>query len=556
MFYKLISNLPFNPSLITNLSFYAKRLKQEEALRRIGFVFVALAMFIQMFAVMAPPEPTLAASANDIIYGGFKTRDEALLHCINPKSDFNSILASLGITCENLGKANIISIKSTDYGGELYSMGRHAKGPVGKNNKPTNEYPISINGTNFYMRKLNSFDSSSSSTYQALTGTTSDGRTFMILLNCGNPVLVGKYVPTKNPTPAPKPAPTPTPTPTPTPQDNSACEVTSILSNLLSGQKFSATIKLTNNGNTTWDPAKGYILGSQNPADNMNWGINRVSLPKAVAPNTSVSLTGSFIAPTKPGTYSFTWQMKNSTKWFGAVCASPINITEPEKPIVDVCPEIPGVQASEAECAPCDEAETNQDVSSCLSYAKTATNDTQSIANANNTTAQANDNITYTVSVSNRGKIAMSGFIFEEDLTDILEYADLVSHGNGVFDPQSKILKWPNTNIAPGSTESRTFSVKVKSTIPETPTSSSDPTSYDLKMTNVFHGSTVNIKLPPGPGKTTEEVVTTLPSTGPGTSVMIGFVLTTIVAYFFARSRLLNQELEIIKTDFAYAGGA
>ena len=52
MFKKLISNLPFNPSLIGQVSFYAKRLRKEESIRRAGFGFMALAMFIQLFAVI------------------------------------------------------------------------------------------------------------------------------------------------------------------------------------------------------------------------------------------------------------------------------------------------------------------------------------------------------------------------------------------------------------------------------------------------------------------------------------------------------------------------
>src|SRR5690349_16516287 len=145
MFRKLISNLPFNPSLLGSVSFYAKRVKQEEILRRLGFGFLALSMLIQVFAVMAPPEPTLAASSNDIIRGGFANKDQAWLHCANPQSDFGAILSNLGISCDDIGNARTETIRSTDYNGEIYSMGRIAKGPVGKNNKPTNEFGVNVN---------------------------------------------------------------------------------------------------------------------------------------------------------------------------------------------------------------------------------------------------------------------------------------------------------------------------------------------------------------------------------------------------------------------------
>lgn len=554
MFRKLVSNLPFNPSLIGNISFYAKRVKQEESLRRIGFGFVALAMFIQMFAVIAPPEPTIAASDNDIIRGGFTNKDQAILHCINPESDFNTILSSLGITCEDIGNSRTETISSTDYSGELYSMGRQARGPVGKNNKPTEEYSVQAGTGTYYMRKLNSFDTGSSSSYRALVGTSASGKHFMILFNCGNPVIVGR-----GQTPPPEKAPpqeTPTPAPVATPVDDSACEVTAIPSSVKRGESFTATIRVKNTGTTSWNPSAGYMLGSESPRDNMNWGKNRVNLTSNVNPGSSLDIQSSFTAPSSPGTYQFSWQMLQSgVKWFGVSCSKPVSITIPDTPPVDVCPEISGNQKSPAECAPCEDSTNDKDVQSCLLFTKTASNRTQSLEDANNTTANPGDEITYTLSVTNRGKISLNNFNFQESIVDILEYSELKDYSGASISEDQKTLSWGTVSIDPGRTEQKTFTVKVKSTIPETPRSSSDPTSYDLTMTNVFNGVTVNIHLPPGIGKTTEQVVTTLPSTGPGTSVAIGFLLISVVGYFFARSRLISKELEIIRTDFAQTGG-
>jgi len=72
-------------------------------------------------------------------------------------------------------------------------------------------------------------------------------------------------------------------------------------------------------------------------------------------------------------------------------------------------------------------------------------------------------------------------------------------------------------------------------------------------MTNVY-GNTVNIKLPATVSKTAEVVGTSLPNTGPGASLIIGFSMVTIVGYFFARSRLLSKELSIIKADYTASG--
>lgn len=70
MFRKIVSNLSFSPALVGQLGFYARRLKKEETTRRLGLVFVALALVVQSLAVFQPPEPANAASPNDLVYGG------------------------------------------------------------------------------------------------------------------------------------------------------------------------------------------------------------------------------------------------------------------------------------------------------------------------------------------------------------------------------------------------------------------------------------------------------------------------------------------------------
>ena len=69
MFKKLLANLPFNPGLAEQLSFYTKRLNQETAVRRLGFAMVGLAFLVQLFAVMYPAQNSLASSPNDVLDG-------------------------------------------------------------------------------------------------------------------------------------------------------------------------------------------------------------------------------------------------------------------------------------------------------------------------------------------------------------------------------------------------------------------------------------------------------------------------------------------------------
>jgi uncharacterized repeat protein (TIGR01451 family) len=70
MFKKIVSNLSFSPALVGQLGFYAKRLKKEETTRRLGLVFVALALIVQCMAVFQPPQSANASAAADLVSGG------------------------------------------------------------------------------------------------------------------------------------------------------------------------------------------------------------------------------------------------------------------------------------------------------------------------------------------------------------------------------------------------------------------------------------------------------------------------------------------------------
>jgi uncharacterized repeat protein (TIGR01451 family) len=70
MFKKIVSNLPFSPALVGQLGFYAKRLRKEEATRKLALIFVVLALIIQSLAIFQPTTSANAASLNDMVNGG------------------------------------------------------------------------------------------------------------------------------------------------------------------------------------------------------------------------------------------------------------------------------------------------------------------------------------------------------------------------------------------------------------------------------------------------------------------------------------------------------
>lgn len=78
MFKKIISRLPYSPSMIHSLGFYAKRLRKEETTRKIGLILTALALIVQSFTVFSPPESANAADSSDLIYREEEEQPEQL----------------------------------------------------------------------------------------------------------------------------------------------------------------------------------------------------------------------------------------------------------------------------------------------------------------------------------------------------------------------------------------------------------------------------------------------------------------------------------------------
>ncbi len=596
MLNKLLSNLPFNPSLLHQVAFYQKRLKEEATLRRIGLILLVLTMFLQMLAVVAPPRPTMAQSNNDILRGGVSSKDQMVAHCRSNTQDFSTILLNqFGITCDQLTTGAVVTVKSTNHNGQLYSMGRTPQGPVGRANKATDEREVRVSGLSYplYLRRLASFDSGASSSYQALSVKNAFGLDYYILFNCGNIVQIG----------APEQPPSTTPTPAPTPKPPiTDCRGFQIIAptSVTAGGSFTAVFVITNN--IPWGNDASYPLRSETPTDNTTWGKRRTGEFRALAANATTQHSDTFTAPTAAGSYDFSWRViKENYQNISPICGQKIQVTSTPT-VVDVCPNVPGVQtnasecdvcpnmsgvqtnvsqcdvcpnvsgvqtdsnqcdvcpniagtqSSEAECKPCDAAQSQLNPALCLILRKQARNVTQDIDDANNTTAAGGDVIVYTLSVKNTGTADVDDFVIEENISDILQYADTQDLNGARRDNDTGIIKWSAADIDAGRTITREFRVKIKNPIPQTPVSVSDPSTFDLTLTNVY-GNTVIIKLPGSIVKTTEKVATTLPNTGPGTSLFIGFMFTVIVGYFFSRSRLLARELAIVKHDYAATGG-
>lgn len=538
MYKKLLSNLPFNPSLISNVSFYAKRLHKEEKLRRLGVLSIVLAVLIQMSAVVSPPEPSLAESGNDIIRGGFTSRDQAVNYCRTNTQDFATILNYYRVTCDILASATTHEIPSTSFSMKLDSMGRFSQGPtITSTGKPTNEYPVSIAGTTYYMRNLWAWDSGSYSNYQVLNMKNLDGEIVMIMFSCGNIITIDPYTPPDNSKPPIENPPVADDICPNKPGIQTAITQCDVCPNI-SGVQYSLSDcdVCPNKPGSQTKPAQCDICPNKP-------GTQTRYLECDVCPNLSgvqYELNQCDVCPNKPGTQTTVSECD--------VCP---NIAGVQYYLsqCDVCPNVPGIQGNRNDCYPCPEAQTDNSNTVCLELNKSASNQTRNINNADGTTAYAGDTIVYTLSVENKGTQTVKDFIIEENMSDVLQYSDIVGLDGGKKE-ENDTVRWEKVEIKAKKTITKKITVKVKNPIPQTPVSASDPSAFDLVMTNVYYGNAVNIKLPPSVVKRTELIVSSLPNTGPTSSAVVGIIVTVMVSYFFARVRLLAKETDLVKQNY------
>src|SRR5665647_1885921 len=125
MFEKLLSLVPYNPGLLPQLSFYSRRMREETSIRRTGTIFLVLAFMLQFFAVLSPPQSSIAASDNDLINGGFSSAAEARQDCVNDVQGYQKILHYYGISCSEFDNADTVRIHGDALNNQYFSAGHN-----------------------------------------------------------------------------------------------------------------------------------------------------------------------------------------------------------------------------------------------------------------------------------------------------------------------------------------------------------------------------------------------------------------------------------------------
>jgi hypothetical protein len=671
MFKKLVSNLPYNPTLITQVGFYADRLRQEKSIRRLSFVFIALAMAVQSLAVISPPERSLAAS-NNHIQDGIRTKQDILNGYDFVFSDLKDIYTRFNISRADLAalpNTPNVTIRSND-GSDWWTTGRTSLWNYSKVNSvyKSSEVPVQYRGqstpstaddASIYARQLRAWDIVNPyNTYRAFQGKSSaTGQDFWILIDCGNITWKGKWKDPVPPPPPPAPTPKPTPTPPPTipeppkPELEIKKTITNNLDTVKPGDTFTYRIEYRNK--VIGSVAKDVVL--QDELDIKNYTV--------VSPS-GLNISGSGVLRHSVGDlrgsstfskFDLTIRLKDPIPSGERVCngarieASNASASSTKKDVcIDVitpCPYDPNVpNVNNPNCVepvvtckltdtkidlvlrkvtfktvvtssnPANtqikkynydfgdgseqsfnsseftnttehtygqgefeanatinytttgQEQTTEKTKDCIGtivdfekdrnfvLSKTAENITQDIANANKTTVRAGDVVEYTLITANTNNFPRTVEQISDDIGDILDYASLdieaLKESGGIFDEQLNRVLWKNITIPANSEVKQVFRVQLLDPIPATNRPSATSGDFDCVIDNTY-GNNVNmtVQCPAVKG------IETLPNTGPGTSLIAISGITIVVGYFFARSRLLAKEINIIRTDYAMSGG-
>ena len=547
MFRKLVSNLAFSPALVGQLGFYAKRLRKEESVRRLGLIFTAFALVVQFFAVFQAPEPATAADATDMVYGGVWSKQALLSTYDSNVNNIRDLYDAVGISRSDINQAgNNLEYHRSNEG--LYSWGMK---PVFGASQGEGGYTVKTGGgtRTFYYRPQRLWGNSGAySAYVARSSKT--GMWFGIMRSCGN--LITLTVP---PAPACPPGQSGTypncytpmctvPGKTNLPANDPRCKADPVA--------VCSSLAIVNNKNTYQYTASGNTSNGAS-ITGYRFVVYRDGKQLKTIESKTRTVTDK---ETEAGKYTVKAILKTSLgDRTSDSCTKEFQIVEPAK-----CPQNPALLATDPNCQPCPgdttlwikDAKCKEDII----QTKTAQNTSQGNADASTTTAKASDQIIYKITVTNKG-LKATDYTITENLADVLQYASLENKGGATLTKDTSgsqdtetLLVWPKITLKPGETQTRVFSVKLQSTISPKATGTGNPNSYDCKMTNTFGNSvTINVDCP-AQKQAIEQTVAQLPHTGPGENMLFAGITFAVVAFFYARSRQLKKEVRLIRRDF------
>lgn len=163
--------------------------------------------------------------------------------------------------------------------------------------------------------------------------------------------------------------------------------------------------------------------------------------------------------------------------------------------------------------------------------------------------AQPSDAIEYTLITTNPNDTALTNYIVEDYVGDIMDYSaidvDFLNSQGGEFSFEKKTIAWRNQTVPAKGDLKKVFRVTLKNPLPITNQPNATSTDFDCKMQNGY-GNETAMEVNCSVLKQAEQ----LPNTGPGATIALAFGATTISSYFMARARLMAKELKLIRKSY------
>lgn len=449
MFKKIVSQLSFSPALVGQLGFYAKRLRKEQATRRLGLIFVALALVVQSLVVFQAPEPANAAGANDMVRGGLGTGSTLSINKYLRPYDANErhlkdTTNYFGITRDEIKNAKLAYITV----GNRKSYGY-------ENRAGSTAIPITnADGkkvTTLYGRPMTVWGWKPTSKAEVFVGQSKKAGWFAILAVCGN-IITDEYPPKPV---QPKPA-------------NIIASKSGI--NVSQGNadatkvtaRTNDTIKYTVSVKNTGEK-DGSVTMKDNLSDILRYSTLTNNGGGTYYKDTKTLSWGAVTV--KPGqtiTKTYTVKLNSSLVTSTAICSMKNNFLDKSVTVKVGCSTPPAEIIS----------------------SKGAVNVTQGNADATKVAARTKDTITYTVTVKNTGGTAALVSL-KDNLSEVMKFAKITNNGGGTYNAGSKTLSWGTVNIKPAETVTKKYTVKMNDSLVNTTT--------DCSMKNNFLDKSVVI---------------------------------------------------------------
>lgn len=513
MFKKIVSRISFSPALVAQLGFYAKRLRKEQATRKLGLIFVALALVVQSIAVFQAPEPANAAHTSNMVDSGLGWSNPDLGIYIRAY-DVNSghlqdATSYFGITREELVSARYGSfpIAGKVSWGWDYPM-------------PTSRAVTIKNSAGTPVRTLyGRYMTDNKSNPPSVTGFIGHSKRigwFAISVACGNITTID-FPPPPPPPPPPAKIETSKTAVNTTQASLDATKTTAkendVLTYTVSAKNtggMAKQVELVDNIKEVLQYAKVTSTGGGTldvKAGTLTWPTVNIGPSQAVTKSYTVKMNDSLISPTED--------------------CKMINTFTDKKVTVDVGCSTPPAN---------------------IVATKTAVNVSQGNIDATKTTAKASDRITFTLTVENKGGTPKEVNI-DDYIGDVLEYTTLIERGGGTFNESTNTLSWPSVNLKPGAKETRTFTVQLLATIPASPKNVSATSSYNCMLENAFYAASTVIPVDCPAPKVVEQTVSELPQTGMGSNLTFAGIILAVASFFYFRSRQLGTEVRLVRRN-------